>query len=283
MRFVKRILTPLAILGGLLGIIIGILNDDRAVSIASAATLFVLFLLVIIDYLMQWRRKIGLPLPQKVEEVSGQYRALPADLDDVRWIAMTASRVYSGKDVMPAETMLEWYKANPKGMSIIKSATGNRVGNLDILPLKPKFQKALLSGEKIELEIRGSCIYSPGEANKIRDLYIESLVAISDRNKPNAMAAYRVMADCLKLVSRICNPSQVSRVFALGATPEGIKLMQHLGFDCIDDGSKRKDKHPVYCIEFVDLIRNIKGLVVGRPEGEEIRQFLSRVGDEGNL
>src|SRR5207253_2378291 len=101
------------------------------------------------------------------------YIVAPASEDDIRWAAGLAKRVYGGIDVIPESVMLEWYNANPNGFSMIKSEAGECFGNLDVLPLRPTTLSRFTKGNLLERDITGDCLYTPSEAHKITDLYVE--------------------------------------------------------------------------------------------------------------
>jgi hypothetical protein len=142
------------------------------------------------------------------------YTIYAASEDDICWSAQTARQVYSGVDIIPVETMLEWFHANPNGFSIIKDHDGHRCGNIDILPLKPDTLSRFLRGDLIEREIRGESIIRTKESKEIESLYVESIVAISEKGKGNPLATYKCIISTPDLVKRICTPSQV-KVFSI--------------------------------------------------------------------
>ncbi|HUU27532.1 MAG TPA: hypothetical protein VM123_06950 [archaeon] len=114
-----------------------------------------------------------------------------------------------------------------------------------------------LNGEIIEREIRGDSLYSPQESEGISSLYIESFVALSECDKGNPLTAYKCIMNTPELIRRICTPSQVKSIYAIGASESGIKLMLDLGFDHIEYSKRRKDGHKVYCVCFFALSKNI--------------------------
>ena len=172
--------------------------------------------------------------------------------EDIRWAASMTRRVYSGLDVIPTKLMLEWFEANPTGFFIIKDRDGHRCGNLDCLPLKPDTLAHLLRGEMIEREIRGDSLFRPQESERIDSLYIESLVALR-----SPLAAYKAIMNLPRLVARICAPGQIKKIYAAGASQNGIRLMKHLGFDRIECDTPKRDGHQVFAVSFVDLVKSI--------------------------
>jgi len=203
------------------------------------------------------RLKKSHPLPENPVFTDGPYTVFPADESDILWAAETGRRVYTGIDIIPRELMLEWCKANPNGFFVVKDRHGHRCGNIDILPLRPDTLRRFLSGEIIEQDIRGDCLFHPSEAGQIADLYVESVVAIDAHYKGNPYAAHRIILTVPAMLSKLCPQEKLSKIYAVGGSSNGVRLMQHLGFDMISAGDGRKDKHKVFVTEMADLIHNI--------------------------
>jgi hypothetical protein len=184
------------------------------------------------------------------------YEIVPATEEQVRWAAGLAQRVYKGDDVIPEALMLDWYRANKDGFFVIRNIeSGDLVGNLDILPLKPCMLKRLIAGKLLEREIIGDCIFSPPEKEQITSVYVESFVAVIDESqqwwrvrkwRPNQLAAKDTMLDFVKILENICDPLQVKEVYALAASKYGDKIVRHLGFRLRSGADQRRDGHNLY-------------------------------------
>src|SRR5450432_1203879 len=139
----------------------------------------------------------ALPPDDFLDRHAASCKVCPATRDDVEWAADLAKRIYRGNDIIPKDLMLEWYDKNPTGFFVIQSTDGERVGNLDLLPVKPATLNRFIRGEITERNITGDCLYSPAEAGEIRDLYVESFVSILESEaghfRPNAVAAAHVL------------------------------------------------------------------------------------------
>lgn len=181
----------------------------------------------------------------------------PAAEEDIRWAASTARCVYSGLDIISAERMLEWFEANPTGFFIIKDGEGHRCGNFDSLPLRPDALARFLRGELIEREMRGDSLFRPYESNRIDCLYIESFVFLTKDGRGNPLAAYRCMMSLPDLVRGVCAPPQIKKLYAIGASQSGIRLMKHLGFEKMEYSNVRRDGHQVFSVSFPALVKNI--------------------------
>lgn len=224
----------------------------RGICLLVSAAIFVL---PIITWLLSLRK---VPQVHSLDFFpKAPYRILQATKEDIFWIADTAKKVYSGLDIIPPNIMIEWFDSNPTGFSIIKDRNGNRCGNIDILPIKPNTLQRFLSGELVEIEIRGDSILTPEDSDKIQALYVESFVAIDGRDHGNPLAVYKCLMSTPDLISRISNPSQIDKIYAIGASPSGIRLMEHLGFDRINYTGDRRDGHQVFSIDFRDFCNNL--------------------------
>src|SRR5271166_3023234 len=114
----------------------------------------------------------GVVDPKPLSEL--RYKVAPSTANDVKWAAKQAAIVYGGYDVIPEKVMLDWFRANKNGFYVVKRGDGANVGNLDILPLKPGTMQNFLSGELLEKEILGDCLFGPNEKASVKDIYIES-------------------------------------------------------------------------------------------------------------
>src|SRR5436190_12019019 len=107
-----------------------------------------------------WQDRIRQAFPS-IEELdkggsANGYCIEPANLDDIEWISQLEAEVYSPQDAIPERILKVWYAANPTGFSIIKTKDGERIGHLDILPLRKEFLGSLLEGKIKERELTGA-------------------------------------------------------------------------------------------------------------------------------
>lgn len=269
-------LTCLAIISGIATIV----STHGLVLIISVFVLSLVILFLVVTWLADLKR-----VPQLAQMdffPKAPYTVSAATEEDIRWAADTARRVYSGLDVIPIKLMVEWFNANPTGFSIIKDRDGHRCGNIDILPLKPDTLARFLRGELIEREIRGDSIFCGDESDKIDSLYIESFVALTEGDKGNPLAAYKCIMHSPELIRRICNPSQIKKVYAIGASQSGIRLMKELGFDRIKYENERRDRHQVFSISFPNMSMNITSHAEGK-DRLELLHMLKELGEEPTL
>jgi len=189
------------------------------------------------------------------------YSVWPATQEDICRIAQNAKRVYTGLDVIPQETMLGWYKANPNGFWVVKDKTGTYCGNLDLLALKPDVMQRFIDGEIIEREIQGDYIYCPSESDKIESIYIESLVVVNPGNMKtgNALALRKLLENFYAIVSSLCDPVNIKKIYAIAASDGGMRILSKLGFSMIGK-HQRQDDHNTYFADAKIFWQRIKRL-----------------------
>ncbi len=228
------------------------------------------------DFAFQlFRTDRGLPALELMENLAAPYSITSATLEDLRWAACIAQSIYSGIDVIPEAVMTDWYKANPKGFFIIKSRSGHRVGNIDILPLKPNALERLISGQLLEREISGDCIYSPPEADSITAIYVESFVAVTESKRPNAGAAVYAISDFARMLNNLGDPTRIKQVYAIAASANGKKLLCRLGFDLIGTASQRRDNHDLYLASTSDIARNVLNVLGDRVQSRKVVELIT--------
>ena len=179
---------------------------------------------------------------------------------EVDWIAELEARTYRA-DAVPGHILHAWYNVNPTGFLVIHEEDGEKIGHLDILPLKPAGVDLLLQGQKTEQDITPDMIYSPNEQNLMQSFYVESIV-IEDKYKAlKAKALYGILSNFESLIARICNSQASKTVYGLGGTQGGERLMQQLGFRLIGRADERKDHFPLYVANYDDIKTNVAAII----------------------
>jgi len=184
--------------------------------------------------------------------------ATPADID---WVADLQIRTYSSEDAIPRHILKEWYATNPNGFSIIKAKGGDRIGHIDILPLRPEATQTVLEGRTLEREFRGTLLFSEAERGSITDLYVESIIILTPDRPLAALALYSLLANFTLISSRVADPSNLNNIYAIAATESGERLMRQLGFSEIRAAETRADHHPLFVAKFADVAANIDTLL----------------------
>jgi hypothetical protein len=176
-------------------------------------------------------------------------------------VAELEAAAYAPADAIPRALLHEWYESNPTGFNILRRARDrSRLGHADVLTVRPAALEKLLAGSILERELRGTDLYSPAESASIRNLYIES-VAFADQEARSIGPAVRYLVrNFIRLVGRICAPSQVERVYAIAATERGRRFMRHLGFEPLRETRAEAGPHQIFAASFVALTSRIAEL-----------------------
>jgi hypothetical protein len=252
-------------ISGLIGVIVQLLTTPYNLRLIAFLLLFITLLLLgiwIIAHSIRLRLKAkrALPLIKKLEEISTRYYIDQATPEDIDWIARLEAKVYPSEDAVPGHILKEWYSCNPSGFSVIKTSNGQKVGHIDILPLRPVTLRAFLEGNIVERDIRGDSLYSQAETHLIRNLYVESIIVLLPKGLSNAPAILHVLSRFISLVNRVCDPTNVEKVYAIAASDPGKSLLIGLGFDQIKLGDERADHHDFFAAKFVDLAAKISNI-----------------------
>ena len=228
----------------------------------------------------------GVVDPRPLSEL--RYNVVPSTVNDVKWAAKQAAIVYGGHDVIPEKVMLDWFRANKNGFFVVQRGDGANVGNLDMLPLKPNTMRDFLSGELLEKEILGDCLFGPNEKASVKDIYIESLVVpkhMFDDKSSNSFALYAVIEKLAECILGLCEPDAAERgevrVYALSANPVVAEHLAEMGFEIVSHRDKRRDGHDLYCLEFKSLESELKQLTDRRDAAKRRRK--SGISLEGGL
>lgn len=178
---------------------------------------------------------------------------IPAGIADIGWIAALEKSVYSGIDAIPFNILNDWYLANQNVFYIIRDPLGNGVGHIDVLPLRPAVLQRFIRGEILEKDIRGADIFSLNEKEQITGLYIESLAIPYLKGYARACALRDALAGIRMIICTICTPNPLTTLYAMPASPEGLKLMKRMNFRLLVDGKTRKDGYGMYAVPFIEF------------------------------
>lgn len=190
---------------------------------------------------------------KRIFGMHNDYRLVPATAEDLFWIAGKEVDVYGHNpaDVMPLKLLQSWYGKNPSCFWMIVRGDAERIGNIYVFPLKPDVMDRLIGGEMMERDIKAEDIYSQRESAMITSLHVVSLVC-----QGSSRAVLMCLRNFPQIVQTICNPRQISRIYALSASLRGDALIRHTGFKEIRSAAERSDGHPCYAISYSDFINN---------------------------
>jgi hypothetical protein len=175
-----------------------------------------------------------------------------ATRDDVSWMARLESDLYSPSDAIPERILSDWYDISPGSFSVIKRA-GERIGHIDILPVRSQVLRELLDGTMVEREVQGADLYPPQEKSSIRELYVESLAVLPPLDLSPAPAVSFILANFIQLVARLCEPRTVDNVYAIAASSAGERLMKRLSFVRRTSAAARLDRHDLWRAKLSDI------------------------------
>ncbi len=173
------------------------------------------------------------------------YSILPAREQDVRWAAALGARVYGGVDVIPEATMVEWFHRNPHGFSTFWCGNA-RIGNFDLLPLKPAALDGFIAGHLVERELRADDLFPVAETGAVRVLHFESIVIDPEFQGPRSRMMKLFLQSYLQLLARVCPLPQIESTVAIAASVQGAGVLRRLGFSVAGEASARMDGHPLY-------------------------------------
>src|ERR1700686_4487022 len=183
--------------------------------------------------------------------------------DDIAYIADLEFRAYDRGIAVPEPLFRSWYDANPTGFSVLCDDKGVRIGHLDLLPLRPSGVELLHNGELGEQAITPEMIYSAVEQNQTECFYVESIV-VDDKYKDLRPRALFGILNCFgKVMSRMSKSTNKKKVYALGGTKSGERLMQQLGFHLITRPEDRADNFGLYVATEEDIRSNIERILKG--------------------
>ena len=272
-RLAEKLIGIFLAVVGIVGVVVELLTTPGW--LGKGSLLFLSALLVLLGLFLigvsTWKsHRISRALPpiKQVEDICTSYQVSAATRDEVDWIAHQEEEVYLFGDAVPKHVLLEWYDSNPTGFSVIKMPNGQKIGHIDLLPIRPNTLRAFIDGNIVEKDIRGDSLFSPGDRNEIRSLYVESIAVQPPKRLSKAPAVICVLTNFLVLVERIADLASVEDVYAIAASSSGETLLKGLGFDALKSGDNRADRHNLYHVMFKDLAQRI-GVICGKRFPEE--------------
>jgi predicted DNA-binding transcriptional regulator AlpA len=167
-------------------------------------------------------------------------------------------RLYEPEDIVTYDRLLEWREANP---DIFLSARegGKWIAGVTMMPLKEEIIKALINEEKRRADITAEAIMKWTERNLTIYLPDLSVHHTGDTQKDRERGHF-LMRSALRWALSLERQYDIKKWYTRAATPEGKKLVEHLGFE------KIAGKRDAYLL--TDLKR------VTKP----IRAFIDRLG-----
>ena len=125
---------------------------------------------------------------------------------------------------MPGDILRAWYRTNPNGFSVLHTETGELIGHIDLLPLKPAGVAVLIGSHDSERGITPEMLYTPEEQHLVEALYIESIIVKDKYKELKPKALHTILANFEALVGRVCEISRIQKVYGVAVSEKGERL-----------------------------------------------------------
>ncbi len=178
-------------------------------------------------------------------------------------------RLYDPEDIVTYDRLLEWREANDE---IFMSAreNGKRIAGVTFLPLEEGIIKSLIEGEMREQDIQPSSIKE--WTDKDLTVYIPSIsIHHTGNSTRDAERGRFIIMSAIRWALSLDKQHDIKKWYAIAATPEGKKLVNHLGFEKIEGKRDayvltdiKKATKPIR--EFIDRLEEIEGPLVPSPK-----------------
>jgi class 3 adenylate cyclase len=181
-------------------------------------------------------------------------------LEEVDWIADLEARTYE-EDATPGSVLRSWYRTNPNGFYVLHTESGEMIGHIDLLPLKPAGVTFLVSGSETDKWLTPDMLYPVEEAHLADAIYIESIIVKDKYNELKPKALYTILAGFESLIGRVGDTKNVKEIYGIATSAKGERLVRQLGFRLISRRSERADKYPLYVATYNDIKANIRSIL----------------------
>jgi len=149
--------------------------------------------------------------------------------------------MYEPEDIVTYDRLLEWKEAN---RDIFMSARegGKRVGGITIIPLAEEVIQALIEDKIKEQDIEGWSIRNWSDKDLTAYIPSISIHHTGDVQKDTERGHF-IIRCAIRWALALDKQYDIRKWYAIAATPEGEKLVKHLGFQ------KIKGKRDAYILE----------------------------------
>lgn len=141
-------------------------------------------------------------------------------------------KLYEPEDIVSYDRLLEWREANN---DIFMSAReeGKRIAGVTILPLVEDTIKALIDGKMREQNIEPWTIKKWSEKNLTAYIPSISIHHTGDKERDRERGHF-IIRSAIRWAFSLDRQYDIKKWYAIAATPEGEKLVKHLGFEKIE-------------------------------------------------
>jgi predicted DNA-binding transcriptional regulator AlpA len=140
-------------------------------------------------------------------------------------------KLYDPEDIVPYARLLEWREANE---DIFMSAreNGQRIAGVTILPLAEDVIQSLIDEKIRERDIEPWAIRKWSDKNLTAYIPSISVHHTGDKQKDRIRGHY-IIRSAIRWAFSLNKHYDIKKWYAIAATPEGKKLVEHLGFEKI--------------------------------------------------
>lgn len=139
--------------------------------------------------------------------------------------------MYEPEDIVSYDRLLEWREANDE-IFMSARAGGKRIGGVTIMPLDEHVIKSLIDEKIREQDIQPQAIKS--WLDKELTAYIPSISIHHTGDKQvDRERGHFIIRSAIKWAISLDRQYDIKKWYAIAATPEGKKLVEHLGFEKI--------------------------------------------------
>jgi predicted DNA-binding transcriptional regulator AlpA len=141
-------------------------------------------------------------------------------------------RIYNIEDIVTYDRLLEWREANPY---IFMSARedGKRIAGVTIIPLEEDVIESLINEEIREQDIQHWAIKAWSDSDLIAYIPSISIHHTGDEQKDKERGHF-IIRSAIRWALSLDKRYNIKKWYAIAATPEGKKLVEHLGFEKIE-------------------------------------------------
>jgi predicted DNA-binding transcriptional regulator AlpA len=141
-------------------------------------------------------------------------------------------KLYEVEDIVTYDRLLEWREANE---DIFMSARedGKRIGGVTILPLAEDVIKSLIDERIREQNIEQWSIKKWSDKNLTAYIPSISIHHTGNKRKDRERGSF-IIRSAIRWALSLDRQSDIKKWYAIAATPEGEKLVKHLGFEKIE-------------------------------------------------
>ena len=181
-------------------------------------------------------------------------------------------KIYEPEDIVTYDRLLEWREAN-QDIFMCAREGGTRIGGVTFLPLSEDTIKSLIDEDIKEQDIPISSIMK--WEDKEPTVYIPSIsiTHTGDKQKDRERGHY-VIRNAIRWALSLDRQYDVKKWYAIAATPEGEKLVNHLGFDKIEGKrnaylltSLKKTVQPIKA--FIDALEQEEDSLIPAPKKQK--------------